>query len=129
MLRIINKVLEVETNGLKVCRIKDEDLILIKQKEENPNLKLYVNDYLVNDIIAYGDINESTGKELTLKQLLKHKIPHVLQKHNGEFKKSYHCYAGYVGTKNNLIIHEDPLSSVNCLISVLGNPKLVLLFD
>ncbi len=124
-------------DGWKFVRIDKEDVESIdKLKKEGSNCKVIVNDYIVKDIVAYGKVN-SDDSEQSIYDFLKDRIPFIEKRPAGtsisskERVKMYHCFAGHTiesQLRNNIIIHEDIKSSINCLLTLLKNPKYVLIF-
>jgi hypothetical protein len=42
-------------------------------------------------------------------------------------RDSYHCFAGLNGHFNNIVIHEDKMSSFKCLLNTLDNPYGIII--
>jgi len=126
-------------NGWKFVRIDKDDVDSIdKLKEEGgcSNCKVIVNNYIVKDIVAYGKC-DSDDSEQSIYDFLKLHVPFIEKRPVGtsinskERVKMYHCFAGHTiesQLRNNVIIHEDIKSSINCLLTSLKNPEYVLIF-
>lgn len=72
-------------------------------------------------LMAYGDCNKVSYnllKKIIPEQKKTNKLPYSIH-------GNYHCYAVKDPT---IVLHEDRNSSWNCLLEILGNPELVLIY-
>ncbi len=124
--------------GWKFVRIdkKDVDYLNKLKNEECSNCKIIVNDKIVKEIIACGEVHPDNN-DLSIYDILKDSLPFFEKRPAGtslnskERVKMYHCFSGNTidsQIKNNVMIHEDSKSSINCLLSSLKHPNYILIY-
>jgi hypothetical protein len=116
------------------------DYILFKQRNTSMPLELFTKLYNLNPrhIIGIGDTN-ITSKFAS--EIIPHTIfrdtthaTSLVDKLKCELKYSYKCFGGgeykdkHNNRASNVIIHEDPLSSWKCLMTILNNPLYGIIY-
>lgn len=125
-------------NGWKFVRIdkKDVDYLNKLKDKKCSNCEVIVNDRIVKEIIAYGEVHPDNN-DLSIYDVLKDNLPFVEKRPAGtspsskERVKMYHCFSGSIvesQIKNNVMIHEDSKSSISCLLSSLKHPDYILIY-
>ncbi len=106
--------------------IDDDDLAIIKEAIQNHKSTKYEDmistrfGITLTKIICYGESDTMT------RNILNNIIPSYSNKLLTKTVKMYHCF---VNGSPSIIMHEDVVSSWNCLMTKLNNPKLVVIYS